>query len=110
MYVYNMYSMRLDGVILFEWDDGNRKKIFEKHGITSAEIEEIFLDRSLFVLPDIKHSQVEPRYIAVGKGFDEKRLHVVFTMRGIKIRAISARRMHRKEMSRYEKIKKDTTF
>lgn len=99
-----------DQELKFEWDEGNRKKIFETHGITSTDVEEIFLDPNLIVLPDVKHSQTEPRYISVGGRSDKGMLHVVFTMRGQNIRAISARRMHRKEIGGYEKIKKDTTF
>lgn len=96
--------------LAFEWDDGNRKKIFDKHGITAAEIEEIFLDSDLLVLPDVKHSQREPRYIAIGRKSGKRVLQVIFTMRRKKIRAISARRMHRRESVRYEKIKKNTSL
>lgn len=105
-----MYMRVLPDEVKFEWDEGNEKKIYEKHGITAAEVEEIFLDKDLIILPGIGHSQGETRYIAVGKGSDKRAMHVVFTMRGDRIRAISARRMHRKEGRKYEEIKKDTTF
>lgn len=94
----------------FDWDQANAKKIFDKHGIIPAEVEEIFLDPNLVILPDVKHSQTESRCIAAGQGLNKKGIHVVFTVRNSKIRVISARRMHRKEVRRYEKIKKDTTF
>lgn len=99
-----------DEELAFEWDESNRKKIFDKHGLTSAEMEEIFIDPNLLILSDVKHSQSEQRYIAIGKKFGKRALHIIFTMRAQSIRAISARRMHRKESARYEKIKKDSTF
>jgi len=30
----------------FEWDEGNQGKNWEKHGVTDAECEEIFFNRS----------------------------------------------------------------
>lgn len=50
------------------------------------------------------------RLIAVGRNKNEKKIHVVFTMRKGKIRIISARRMHKKEVTRYEKIKENSAF
>lgn len=94
----------------FEWDEYNRDKIYQKHGISTDEIESIFLDPALIVLPDVHHSQKEPRYIAIGKDKNTRNMHCVFTMRGRKMRVISARRMHDKEVIRHEKTKKDTTL
>ena len=62
----------------FEWDKGNIDKNYQKHGITPNESEEIFLDGNLKVIRDIKHSQKEERFIAVGKSFRKKILFVVF--------------------------------
>lgn len=92
----------------FEWDKGNLDKNYLKHGITPKEAEEIFVNENSFVISDIKHSQVEERYIILGKSLGGKDLFVVFTVRENKIRVISARRMHKKEVVRYEKAKKDT--
>ena len=44
----------------------------------------------------------------IGKTFEKIYLFVVFTIRKHKIRVISARRMHGKEVEKYEKTKKDT--
>lgn len=100
--------MDLDGVIIFEWDKWNLNKSYEKHGVTFAEAEEIFVDQNLEIVPDIKHSGPEKRFIALGKTEKNKNLFVVFTIRGTKIRIISARRMHQKEVNKYEKAKKHT--
>lgn len=95
-------------IIEFEWDSGNLDKSYQKHGVSPKEIEEIFLDNDLGIVPDVGHSQKEQRFIALGKTFEKKNLFVVFTLRREKIRVISARRMHRKEAEKYEKAKKST--
>lgn len=96
------------GIIKFEWDKANLDKSYQKHGITPKEAEEVFLDEESFVIPDVKHSQKEPRYIILGKTFEEKRLFIVFTIRDKKIRIISSRQIHKKEVKKYEKAKKNT--
>lgn len=95
-------------VVTFEWDSGNLDKSYLKHGILPKETEEVFIDNESIVLPDIKHSQKEERYIIVGKSLNKLNVFVVFTFRRSKVRVISARKMHREEVERYEKIKKDT--
>ena len=88
----------------FEWDDGNERKSNERHGVSRGEAEQVFFSAPLFVVEDIKHSQGEPRFQALGKTETGRMLHVTFTMRaeGKKIRVISARDMHRKERTIYE--------
>jgi len=87
----------------FEWDKGNINKSFKKHGITPNQSEEIFLDENLKVIRDIKHSQKEKRFIAIGKTFKNIILFIVFTIRKNKIRIISARKANKKERKKYEK-------
>ena len=95
-------------IVGFDWDEGNARKSSEKHGVSQAEAEQLFFNQPLLLLPDPKHSQHESRFHALGKTDDKRRLHISFTIR-IRaadkfIRAISARDMHRKERSGYEKI------
>ena len=61
------------------------------------------------MLEDSKHSQTEARFHALGETYDERLLHITFTLRqnGTLIRVISARDMHRKERAVYEQTKKD---
>ncbi|MBI3541208.1 MAG: BrnT family toxin [Deltaproteobacteria bacterium] len=96
--------MEIDG---FDWDKGNELKNFEKHGVAIEEIQEVFSNQPLFMFPDLKHAQVEKRSIAFGKSNEGRLLVVAFTMRqkGEKalVRPISARPMHRKERTIYEK-------
>lgn len=96
--------MRLPKVLTFEWDEANVDKSYDKHGISQKEAEEVFVSEELTVLPDFQHSQDEKRHIALGKSQDGKNLFAVFTLRGKKIRIISARQMHRKEVLKYKKL------
>ena len=87
----------------FEWDDGNARKN-EKHGVSTAEAEQIFFNDPLLLLTDVLHSQREPRFHALGRTDEGRLLHITFTLRhaGCLIRVISARSMHRKERTIYE--------
>ncbi len=91
-------------IMNFDWDEGNARKN-EKHGVSTAEIEQVFFNTPLLVLEDSKHSILEPRFHALGKTDKIRLLHITFTLRGAgeKIRVISARDMHRKERVIYEK-------
>lgn len=86
----------------FEWDKGNIDKSYQKHGTTPKETEELFLDEDVLLLEDVKHSQKEERYIAIGQTAENKVLFTVFTIRDNKMRIISARRANKKERRRYE--------
>ena len=86
----------------FEWDQGNIDKSFKKHGITPNEAEEVFLDEDILLLKDIKHSQQEGRFKAIGKIARGSILFLAFTVRRNKIRIISARDANKKERRLYE--------
>jgi len=87
----------------FQWDAGNTRKSADKHGVSEAEAEQIFFNEPLLVLDDTRHSQVEPRFHALGCTDDRRQLHITFTVRceGRLIRIISARDMSRTERTRY---------
>jgi uncharacterized DUF497 family protein len=97
----------MDRVAGFDWDEGNRRKC-QKHGVSIAEIEGLFWEDHL-VSTDVEHSGNEPRARAVGRTTSGRHVFVVFTVRERQgrrfIRPISARYMHRKEISRYEETK-----
>jgi uncharacterized DUF497 family protein len=90
----------------FEWDDGNLDKNWELHRVSFWEAEEIFLNEPLVIAADLKHSESEPRFLALGQADSGRRLFVRFTVRGSLIRVISARDMTRREVSSYEQKKK----
>lgn len=90
--------MEFDG---FEWDSGNRDKC-QSHGASVDDIESIFAHRVL-IIHDHENSVAEQRFRAIGTTSNDRKLFVVFTMRGHKIRPLSARFMHQREIDRYEK-------
>lgn len=94
--------MDLSRIVGFDWDTGNARKN-EKHGVTQAEIEQVFFRQPLIIGPDPGHSATESRYHALGRTDQERWLQVTFTLRGggVLIRPISARTMHRKERPIY---------
>jgi hypothetical protein len=92
----------------FEWDEGNITKNWEKHRVSHIECEEIFFNRPIVVKKDEQHSMTEGRYFVLGKTDAGRLLFLVFTIRGNKIRIISARDLNRKERKIYEQTEEDT--
>ena len=97
--------VNFEHVVGFEWDQGNERKNVEKHGVSQAEAEQIFVNDPLIVTDDLTHNEREPRYHALGQIDASRLLHVTFTLRSSgtsRIRIISARNMSRKERQRYD--------
>jgi uncharacterized DUF497 family protein len=65
-------------------------------------------NRPFIVNKDKLHSKSEDRYFALGRTDTERLLFIVFTLRGNKIRIISARDMNRKERKIYEEAQENT--
>jgi len=89
----------------FDWDAGNEAKCC-KHGLSRAEIEDLF-QGDVTILGDDGHSTAaEQRHLAIGRTLG-RHILVAFTLRTRRgetlIRPISARYMHRKEVEYYEK-------
>lgn len=61
----------------------------------------MFFNEPLVVSSDAKHSQDEDRFYVLGRTSTDRRLFVVFTMRGTLVRVTSARDMSRKERRLY---------
>ncbi len=93
----------------FEWDSHNTDKIWLKHFVSRSECEQIFFNLPLVVADDIKHSEQENRFYALGQTDTERFLFVVFTVRKNKIRVISARDMNRKERRVYQSHEDENT-
>jgi hypothetical protein len=91
----------VDRITGFDWDKGNERKN-AKHGVSPAQAEQVFMNEPLVVLDDLKHSDTEPRFHALGQTSEGRLLHLTYTIRTNKIRVISARDMHRKERAIYE--------
>jgi hypothetical protein len=86
----------------FDWDDGNWPKC-GKHGVSRAEIEEVFTGTPAVLADPFPE---EARMRAIGKSAAGRYVFVVFMLREIddqtKLRPISARYMHEKEIAHYE--------
>lgn len=86
----------------FDWDDGNWPKC-GKHGVSREEIEQVLLGEPA-VMTDPFHD--EPRMRAIGKTQAGRYVFLAFMLREIdgqtKLRPISARYMHPKEVDHYE--------
>lgn len=94
-------------ILTFDWDEKNRSKIVSKHAVEPKEAESVFADEGSTVFPDVKHSQTEERLVILGKSQIGRTMFAVFTIREDKIRIISARFMHRKEVEKHEQFKKN---
>ena len=92
----------------FDWDEGNIGKNWEKHRVTDWECEEVFFNRPLALTSDVKHSQSEQRYYALGQTDRGRELSVSFTIRDRLIRPISVRDMNAYERKIYESTEEDT--
>lgn len=107
MYIFLIYIQKVEfdpsRYCGFQWDSGNDQKNLHKHGVSCEEAQQIFLNQPLIVGDDEKHSRHEPRYRALGMANHGRLLYVTFTLRGNLVRIISARSMHRRERSFYEK-------
>ena len=84
----------------FDWDDGNRAKA-ERHGASRAEIEHAMRTGARRA-PDPVRSLTEQRFIAVGRTAAGRAVFIAFCWRGGRIRPISARYMHAREVAKYE--------
>jgi len=86
----------------FDWDSGNWPKC-GKHGVSQEEIEQVLLGKPA-VMADPNPD--EPRLRAIGKTAARRYVFLVFMRREIdsqtKLRPISARYMHQKEVDHYE--------
>src|SRR5437868_13672559 len=94
-----VYTIELNLIVCFEWDEGNSRKSADKHHVNQAEAESVFFNNPLIVVEDEKHSGGELRYNALGRTSQDRLLHVTFTLRRDRptIRVISERDIYRKE-------------
>jgi len=85
----------------FDWSGGNAEKNWDGHGVTPLEAEQVFFNAPLLAGTDIAHSQKEARFYVLGQTDEGRELFVAFTMRGRRLRVVSARDMSRKERRIY---------
>ena len=92
--------------IEFDWDQWNVQKNEVKHGVSRLEAESAFYDPRYMLYQDAKHSTSgEARYILYGRSLENRLLMAGFTVRGARVRVITARAASRKERQIYERQK-----
>jgi len=89
--------------IAFEWDQRKDSANRRKHGVGFAEATVVFDDPLSITISDPDHSGDEERYVIIGMSSEQTLLVVVHTIRGERIRLISARTATAHERHKYEK-------
>jgi hypothetical protein len=90
----------------FEWDTKKAKRNRSLHGISFDEASTVFRDPLSRTIEDPLHSELEERFVIIGRSIIGKLLVVVHTERNDRIRIISARSATKRERLRYEKNEK----
>ena len=88
--------------IAFEWDERKDAANLRKHGVGFAEASTVFDDPLSITIPDPDHGGDEDRFVTVGMSGKRNLLIVVHTIRGERIRLISARPATKHERRKYE--------
>jgi uncharacterized DUF497 family protein len=88
--------------IAFEWDQRKDSANRRKHGVGFAEASTVFDDPLSITVPDPDHGRDEDRFVIVGMSGKRRLLIVVHTIRGERIRLISARSATKHERRKYE--------
>jgi len=91
------YNLAVD----FEWDDAKSKLCFQQRGFDFAYVAHAFLDSNRVIRADRRYEYGEERLQMLGQ-IQGRVFHVVFTMRGVVIRIISARTANMREVNDYE--------
>lgn len=80
--------------IIFDWDTNNCKHLFEENSdreLTLNEIESIFFDSNKYINESTLNAfYEEKRFRCIGKSNKNRLLIVIFTIREMKIRPITA--------------------
>ncbi len=83
----------------FEWDSEKNRKNLSKHNVDFNEAKEIFDDEDS--IEGLGNFRGELRIIRIGKTTTKLILMVVYTMREIVVRLISARQANKSEINTY---------
>jgi len=89
----------------FDWDVGNLTKN-RKHGIEPRHVHALIGGDFYFAGRIVEPVHNEPRWLALGEDATGRRLSLVFTRRGDRLRPISCRAMRRKETALYEEARR----
>ncbi len=86
----------------FSWDARKAATNAQKHGLTFQEAVTVFGDPLALTAFDPDHSEVEDRFITMGRSTAGQLLVVVHADDGLTIRIISSRKATRREREDYE--------
>jgi uncharacterized protein len=84
----------------FEWDDGKAALNWRNHGVRFEMARDVFQDIFAIEWIDDRHGDMEQRFVTVGT-VEGRLLFVAYTLRGERIRIISAREAEPRERRRY---------
>lgn len=84
----------------FEWRDDKAARNWREHGVTFETARDVFRDAFAIEWDDRGQDEGEDRFVTVGM-VDDRLLFVSYTMRGERIRIISARFAEPYERRRY---------
>lgn len=84
----------------FEWDDAKAAANWRNHGISFEMASGVFKDVFAVEWMDDRRVDAEERFVAIGT-VDGRLLYVAYTLRGERIRIISAREATSRERRRY---------
>lgn len=85
----------------FEWDERKARTNLRRHRVDFADAATVFEDDRAVTVTD--EEQNEERFSTLGLDALGRELVVIYTMRGKRIRIISARRATRREREEYHK-------
>ncbi len=85
----------------FEWDERKARTNLRRHRVDFADAATVFEDDRAVTVAD--EDSDEERYSTIGLDALGRGLVVIYTVRGKRIRIISARRATRRERAEYEK-------
>jgi hypothetical protein len=85
----------------FEWDERKARTNLRRHRVDFADAATVFEEVRAVTIVDEEPD--EERYATIGTDALGRELVVIYTVRGARIRIISARRATRRERVQYEK-------
>jgi uncharacterized DUF497 family protein len=86
----------------FEWDPYKAAANLQRHGVSFEEAATVFDDELALTVPDAAHSYDELREFTIGVSRTGRLIAMAHTLRGDRIRIISARPAERRERRQYE--------
>lgn len=95
--------------LYFQWDDANTQHVIEDYPErenTIEEVESVFDDFNLVIVPDRISKRGEQEYSCVGYSNKNVIRFLAFTLRNNEIRVFSSRMANKKERAKYYEINK----